>query len=275
MNTTYPFTFAVDSFANGISWGSFTESDSSLLLEEETEILPLRSRHPLYRSDPFQQLEKQLIRLSQRGILRRSLIYFGVATDPFFPFEGKFDASMKFLQLFQRYTPGALVIQTRSPLLVIAMPVLTKLAEHVTVTYALESSREDSISRYTPGAPRVAERVRAITALRRFGVQVTIQASPILPYGDWKRDAGEFADLINAHADSIVIGALTNGSEARERYVRGLPIARKLAEDRKYHWLRPDSARPLEQALQARCPEKLNMPMVCQHIEAQMSLFAD
>ena len=276
-----PNVFTVDSFADGIAFGQHRLAPGSdprdycdLKIGTEGEVTRLRSRYALHKSNPLWELERSLLRLSRQGILGSSTIYFGTSTDPFFPFEGKFDASMKFLQLFQRYTPGLLVVQTRSPLLVIAMPVLKKLGDRAAVTIAVETSQDDMVRRYTPGFTRIEERLRTATALKRFGVEVTLQVAPVLPYGDWKKDAAAFAQLLHEHSDYVYVRSITDGSAETERRLRASPVARRLAQDRKFQWLQPDSANPLITELERLCPEKLGIPERKQLAQRQVSMFA-
>lgn len=273
--------YTVDSFADGISFGKHTVNsrmdltDAFQLGFDGMEDYPrLRSRYALDQRDPFVELERQMMRLSRQGTLSRATIVFGTSTDPFLPFECRFDASMKFLQLFQRYTPGKLIVQTRSPLVVIAMPVLRRLGKHTSVTIGLETQDEESVRRYTPGMPKATERLKAAQSLRHFGIAVTLQAAPLLPYGDWKRDAGAFAEILIAQADRIRIQPLTDGRFETERRVRHSELARKLAEDRKFHWLRPDTATPLITEIERRAPEKLKLEQLPHLVNRQISIFA-
>lgn len=273
--------FTVDSFANGIAFGQHKLEGQQdprdfyhLRLADDSEMIKLRSRYALHKDNPLHKLERNLIRLSRLGVLRDTSIYFGVTTDPFLPFEGKFDASMKFLELFQKYTPGLLVVQTRSPLLVIAMPVLKRLGQHAAVTLGIETCDEESVQRYTPGLPRLEERLKTASTLRRFGVEVTLQVAPVLPYGDWKSSAPDFADLLLEHADYVYVRSITDGSEKVEKKLRTTALARKLAADRKFYWLRPDAANPLITALEQKAPEKLLIPKREQLREKQLGIFA-
>lgn len=279
--SNYNIVYSVDSFANGIAFGQHKFPDSEdprdhycLKIDDDTELTRLRSRYTLNKQNPFCELERHLMRLSSQGVLRSACVYFGVTTDPFLPFEAKFDASMRFLELFKKYTPGLLVVQTRSPLLVIAMPVLTRLGCHCAVTLGLETNLEESARRYTSQLPRVEERLKMATALRRFGIEVNIQVAPVLPYGDWKADAGRFADTLVQHADGIHVRSITDGSERVERRLRTNVVAQKLAQDRKFHWLRPDSARVLLTEIEKRAPEKLILKDRPHLKDRQMPLFA-
>ena len=274
-------TFTVDSFSNGIAFGQHSSADVQdprevygLAIKDSTEVVPLRSRYALHKDSPQSKLERHLMRLSQQGVLRSSTMYFGTTTDPFYPFEGKFDTSIKFLELFQRYTPGMLHIQTRSPLIVIALPVFKKLGKHCAITIGLETPLEEEANRYTPGLPRIEERLKTVRALRRFGVEVNLQVSPLLPYGDWKSDAPAFARLLVEHADHIFVEGLVKGSEKAQRKAQSGPLAQKLAADRKFHWLRHDSANPLITAIEELAPEKLKLPERKHLQDRQVQMFA-
>lgn len=273
--------FTVDSFADGIAFGQHRlppgadpRAFYSLRLHRDAGVVRLRSRYKLHPENPLYELERHLMGLSQQGILGSASIYFGTSTDPFFPFEGKFDASMRFLELFQRYTPGMLHVQTRSPLIVIALPVFKKLGRHCAVTIALETCTDELASRYTPDLPRISERLKTVRALRRFGVEVHLQVAPVLPYGDWKGDADAFAELLVEHADYLWVEPLADGTELAERKLRNTAVVRRIAADRKFHWLRPDAAQPLLQAIERIAPEKLALPERPQLGKKQLEIFA-
>ena len=273
--------YTVDSFANGIAFGQHKLENCadprdfySLRMRDDSELVKLRSRYILHKNNPLHELELSLMRLSRQGVLHRSSIYFGVTTDPFHPFEDKFDASMKFLRLFERYTPGMLIVQTRSPLIVLALPVFKHLGRHAAVTMGIETPSEEMAKLYTPGLPRIGERLRTVDALRKFGVEVTLQVSPVLPYGDWRKDASVFAQTLAEHGDYVYVRSITDGSEGIERKLRSSDTARRLARDRLFHYLRPDSANPLISALEEIAPEKL-LPPTRGHLQArQMEFFA-
>lgn len=274
-------TYTVDSFSNGIAFGQHKLDAAedprdyySLRIRDDSELVRLRSRYVLHRDNPLAELERQLMRLSTQGVLRSAVIYLGTTTDPFHPFAGKFDASMKFLELFMRYTPGKLIVQTRSPLVVIAMPVFRKLEHRAAVTIGVETPNEDAVARYTPGLPRFEERLKAASALRRFGIPVTLQVSPVLPYGDWRKDAAAFAEVLVEHGDCVYVRSITDGTERVERQIRSTPLAKRLAEDRKFHWLRPDTAVPLLNAVEALAPEKLKLPNLKNLGARQLDMFA-
>lgn len=272
---------AVDSYDDGVS---FTKR-SYRLGEDPRDYFPLRlpddrqepalsRRYATKEKSPLGELEQYLMKLSRRGVLRRTEVFLGSLSDPFHPFQGKFESSMKFLELFKRYTPGMLHVQTRSPLLVIGLPVLQALGNRVGVTMGIETHLSEAVRRYTPRLPQIEDRLKTVKTLRRFGIEVTLQVGPVLPYGDWRRDPASFAELLIENADYIHVSALSDGKKKTERKIKNSTIAKKLAQDRKFHWLRPDAATPLITAIEALAPEKLLVPKRQTLSSKQLDIFA-
>jgi hypothetical protein len=265
----------VDSYARGISIGrvGVGEHNYQLQIEGNLKAGPgaLRSRYVMQAGEPLRDLERNLSKLSSRGELRRTTVVFGVTTDPFHPFDEKFATSMRFLELFERYAPGKLIIQTRSPLIVIGLPVLKRMRDNTYVQIGLETPLEDVRVRYTPELPTVSERWKTIRALKRFGFKVGAQVGPILPYGDWRTDAREFSEELAKEADFISVHSISDLAGG------GRPagaLATKLAADRQFFWLRRDTSQPLIDALASTAPEKLFHPAELEIPDRQMVLFA-
>ncbi len=272
---------SVDSFCNGIAIAEESLSSTRdprdvfrLRVPEEENLLKLHSRYALDGKNPNAELQKRLMRLSERGLLQRSEVFFGVQTDPFLPFEGKFDASMKFLELFHRYRPGMIHIQTRSPLIVIALPALKKFGQHCSVTIGIETPDEKIAKKFTPNLPRVEERLKTARALRRFGIEVNIQVCPVLPYGDWRNDAEKFASILADNADNVFVRPFSSGSQEDEKRIRKTRLGKLLAQQREFYYLRPDAALPLQLALERVAPGKLNIPERKHMGKKQMEIFA-
>lgn len=264
----------VDSYAQGISIGKIDPLGSGLDLEMEGERsapMSLRSRYVMKQGEPLLDLERHLQRLSSRGELRRATVVFGVTTDPFHPFDEKFATSMKFLELFERYVPGRLVIQTRSPLVVIGLPMLKKVKETTYVSIGIESPLEEVRNRYTPDLPTVDERWKTVRALRRFGVRAGVQVAPVLPYGDWRKDAHAFAEKLCEAADFVTVRSMIQVSGVARPTT---PLARKLAADRQFFWLRQDSQVPLINAVAEIDANKLFHPAGLMPVDPQLKLFA-
>jgi hypothetical protein len=270
---------SVDSFANGVAVGKVASREDSiapflpLSLEMEDQTAMLRSRYTTESETSLAALEGRLALMQRKGELAQTIVYFGVNADPFHPFETRFDASIKFLNLFERFSAGQLVLQTRSPLLVVAMPVLRKLGSRLIVTIPVETSSPEAAAKYTPHLPKISERLRVANVLRKFGIKVHLQVAPMLPYGDIKKDAAAFAAMLIAHADYISIRPLVDGSEGKTR--KTVPsVVNKLAAERNFIWLRPDACKHLEQCVSLLAPKKLELPVFAAPQPKQMSIFA-
>ena len=248
-----------------------------LRLEDDIDSMSLKSRYSATKENPLHSLEHHLNRLSRSGDLGTSEITFGCFSDPFHPFANKFDVSIKALELFARYMPGHITVQTRSPLLVIALPVLKRLGNRVTVSIAVETNDEQSVLKYTPGLPRIEERLKMATAFRRFGVETAIQVAPILPYGDWKNDAEGFAATLVKHADFITVSSfheLEASNNLSARSLKNHGTVARLADERKFHCLRKDAAEPLRAAIMKLDAKKLDLPERLALKDRQLSIFA-
>lgn len=228
----------------------------------------------LHKENARQSLENHLSRLHKKNLLQGATLYFGTTVDPFIAFHKRFDVTSACLQLFEQYRPRRLVIQTRSPMVIAALPTLKLFEERAQVGIAIESHLEKSIARYTPGQPKISERLVAAQGLRRQGVSVNLQVSPVLPYGDFYRDAWDFAEVLDRHADFISFGALASGSAEDEKQLKDLPVARKLASDKQFRWLRPYAYRYLYHALKVVAPQKLVLPVRSKAKTGQLGLFA-
>jgi len=273
-----PVVLSVDSFANGVSVGKLAakldfNEFPPLSLEMEPGMPTLRSRYATERDTSLGALEGRLALMSHKGELAQSMIFFGVDADPFHPFEARFDSSMKFLNLFERYSAGQLVLQTRSPLVVVAMPVLRKLGSRLTVTIPIETSSPEAVAKFTPHLPKISERLRVAAVLRKFGIKIRLQVAPLLPYGDIKKDAAVFAGMLKRHGDYISVKPIVEGPDARSKGANSI-LANKLAAERNFVWLRPDSAKHLSQCLQVLAPKKLEMPVFSAPSPKQLSIFA-
>lgn len=110
--------------------------------------------------------------------LSNTVIVLGSNSDPFLPFQGKFDTSLKIVEYLARLKPALLCIQTRSPLVVLTLPILKALGQHAAVNISLETRQEGQNSGSSLVLPRPSERIKAARILRKAGVPVLLQVAP-------------------------------------------------------------------------------------------------
>lgn len=259
---------------SSLSQSSGYRSDHFHLRLRETRDFQLApGKYFVYKENFADALEDLLSLLNRQGKLDSTVCYFGCAADPFFSFHKKFNVTMCCLDLLEKYRPMRVVVQTRSPMVIAGLPMLKSLGDRAVVVIPIETHLERIIYRYTPSQPKIAERLLAIEGLRAQGITVNISVSPILPYGDYYRNAWEFADLLNTHADYITFGCLSDGSESAERELKNLELGKKLAEDKQYRWLRPYSYRVLFATLKHIAPDKLRLPVSLITSPSQLEMF--
>lgn len=157
--------------------------------------------------------------LEDYGSLSSTVVVLGMTSDPLHPFDGKFDVTLKLLEMIAARRPQYLVVQTRSPLIVLALPILKALGDRVSVTIALEAARDADNERLTPDQPRPSERIKAARALKRLGIETVVQVAPVIAADNTKRRIREFAAVIDEISCSVRITEYADiaGKPARSR----------------------------------------------------------
>jgi hypothetical protein len=231
----------------------------------------------VYKENALQKLESFLSYYYKRNILQKSVLYFGLTSDPFWHFEPKYQLTMGCMNLLEKYQPGFVVVQTRSPLVLAALPFLKFLNHKTAVAISTETILEKTVSIYTPGQPKISARLLTADSLRKQGIKVNLVVSPILPYGDFLRDAWSFAEVLDNHSDYVSFGSLANGIQSEEIQLRALGLSGKLTFNNNFKFLRPLAYANVYNALKEIAPAKLELPELSLNNrvnENQLNLFA-
>lgn len=194
-------------------------------------------------------LQKELRSLRRRGKPIR--IFMSSSTDPFQGIERTEQISRRCLEVLAAEPPDYLVVQTRSLLVRSCLDLLARLGNRVLLSLTLETNREDVRRQITPTSPPVAARLKLAQEFRAGGIPVQIAVSPVLPH-----DVDEFADLLAAHADRVVVDTLFEGDGAAGSRSERLGM-RGLFERLGYGgWYHRDAHLPLMAALRLRMGEE-------------------
>ncbi len=232
--------------------------DSFHLRFKETKSLRIpEGRHFLFKDDILQSLEARLAAEMNKGLLQETVVYFGTISDPFLSFQSKFDLTRSCLKLFERYPPARIVLQTRSPMLLSALPTLVSLSKSLIVAVPVETPLESVVRSLTPRQPRISERLSTCGELMRRGLPVCIQVSPILPYGKKVGDVWSFAELLNDFSNRISFGSLFYGLPREVKEYGELPFVKKIRSLSCEEFLRPYCFADLYRAVSVLSPEKL------------------
>ncbi len=178
--------------------------------------------------DNFKAVSESLPRLlgqirENAGPELRTSVIIGANKDPFIPFERKLDSTLRFIELLLSLPCTTIELQTRSPLVILAIPLLRPLTKQVVVTVALETLDIRRHLAAYPSLPRPNERLEAACTLRGLGVWTCIQASPpageqeISSYGRRISTAADEIRVVNIHTRGPIHGRRRTSSQEQLR----------------------------------------------------------
>lgn len=106
------------------------------------------------------------------------LVVFGYKQDPFNSPKNNLSLTLNILEAIIAQQPEKLLIQTRSPLILLAVPLLKAVSDFVGVTIALETDSDEDNSILGLGLPRPSERLKAARILKNLNIPIKIQYTP-------------------------------------------------------------------------------------------------
>lgn len=172
--------------------------------------------------------------LLARTRLESARIFMSSATDPYVPAERELGITRACLELFASRPPAALIVQTRSPLVLRDAALLARIPR-CGVSFTLTTSDERVRRLLEPDSPKFARRVATLRALHEAGARVQAALSPLLP-----GDVRELARAIAPYVQRVVLDDLFRGDGAGGRRSRS---ALRLLEGAGYDaWTRPGYA---------------------------------
>jgi DNA repair photolyase len=153
-----------------------------------------------------------LARAAARGVLATARVFCSSATDPYTPLERRLALTRGCLEVMAADPPAALLVQTRSPLVlrddVALLRKLPCAGVSLTVTTADESVRR----RFEPDSPSIERRIATLAALRAAGIRVQAAIAPLLP-----GDSQQLAERLDPVVDRVVVDDFFRGDGAGGR----------------------------------------------------------
>ncbi|MNE21188.1 hypothetical protein D3C80_1143390 [compost metagenome] len=123
-------------------------------------------------------LGKELVRAKAKGPVT---IFMSSSTDPYQPIEHKEGITRSLLEVMTQHQPDFLLVQTRSPLVCRDIDLLASLGNKVRVSMTVETDREDIRKYFSPYAPPITARLKALRTLADAGIPAQAAIAPILP----------------------------------------------------------------------------------------------
>lgn len=199
------------------------------------------------KSNLAELLGRELEALAEAGKLARTTVFMSSATDPYQGMERRTRLTRGALELFLRYPPRRVLLQTRSSMIERDLDLLVRLGARVIASITLETDDERVRRALTPTSPSVARRLLSARRLREAGVFVQLAVAPMMP-----NHPERLAELADGAADRVVIDTYFDGDGAGGRRSRALKIG-ELYERLGYAgWFRPGAERELMAAMRAR-----------------------
>ena len=133
-----------------------------------------------------------LLSRKARGSLDGKLVYMSSVTDPYQPIERELKLTRSLLEIMAERHKPKLVVQTRSPDVVLDCDVFRRIEERggrVQVNMTVTTDDEDVRRVFEPSCPSNAVRMRAIGEVQDAGVDACVTMTPLL----WVSDAAAFA----------------------------------------------------------------------------------
>lgn len=145
--------------------------------------------------DAAERLRAELRQGRDKGLS----IALGTATDPYQPAEKRFEITRRMLEVFEEFRGLDLSITTKSVLILRDLELLRSLASrHRFSVHMTMTTLDERLARLLePKAPAPARRLEAVGRLAEAGIQVGVNAMPILP---GLNDAPRMLDALAARA---------------------------------------------------------------------------
>lgn len=177
-------------------------------------------------------LKKELRCAKAKG---KVTIFMSSSTDPYQPIEHKEKVTRSLLEAMIEDPPDFLLVQTRSPLVSRDIDLLRHLKEKVRVSMTIETDSETIRKHFTPAAPPIPARFRALQKLAEAGIPTQVAVSPVLPSGE------DFPRKLKPIVNRVCLDDYFMGDGSGGRRTRNLGIEKKYAEFGLEEWYGPQA----------------------------------
>jgi DNA repair photolyase len=163
-------------------------------------------------------------------------IFMSSATDPYQPIDRKANITRGIVEEMIENSPDFLQIQTRSPLITRDIDLLMKLKEKckVLVSMTIETDREDIKQIFSPYAPGIKLRLKALKEVHDAGIATQASISPVLPF------TPDFPKVFDGIVDHIWIDTLSIGDGSFGKRSKRLGMPQLYQEHGLSQWYQED-----------------------------------
>jgi DNA repair photolyase len=186
------------------------------------------------KTNAAENYRKEIIKLCNKS--KPVNIFMSSATDPYQPIEHKAHITRGILEEMIEHPPDFLQIQTRSPLITRDIDLLKKLKEKcgVLVSMTIETDREEIKQIFSPYAPGIKLRLKALKEIHEAGISTQASISPVLPFSP------EFPKALEGIVEHIWIDTLSIGDGSMGKRSERLGMPKLFEEHGLSKWYRKD-----------------------------------
>ena len=173
------------------------------------------------------QEAKEKLRNEIRNLRRRKkkiTIFMSSSTDPYQPIEHREMVTRSLLEALVESQPDFLFVQTRSPIVTRDMDLFVKLKNRIRISMTVETDLEAIRKKFTPFAPPIGVRLKAVQEIRENGLPVQIAVAPVLPFSK------DFPNTLAKLVDRICIDDYYTGDGSHGKRTEKLGIKQKYDE---------------------------------------------
>ncbi|WP_368505612.1 radical SAM protein [Alkalihalophilus sp. As8PL] len=175
-----------------------------------------------------EKLTREMTNIRKKN--KQVTIFMSSATDPYQSIEYKENVTRALLEAMIESPPDFLFVQTRSPLITRDIDLFLKLKDCLRISITVETDRDTIRKTFSPSAPPIQARLKAIRELREHHLPVQVAIAPVLPFSE------EFPETLSQLVDRIVIDDFYTGDGSNGKRTERLKIKELYSEDEKERW---------------------------------------
>ncbi|MFC3885625.1 radical SAM protein [Bacillus songklensis] len=165
-------------------------------------------------------LRKELIKARKKGPVT---LFMSSSTDPYQPIEFKTKLTRSLLEVMLEDLPDFLFVQARSPLVKRDVDLFKQFGNRIRVSMTIETDKEEIRKAFSPSAPPIPARMKAIQEITEAGIPTQATIAPLLPCSK------EFPKKLKQIANRVVLDDFWMGDGSRGKRTEKLEI-RKIYE---------------------------------------------
>lgn len=170
------------------------------------------------KTEAAAKLKKELQNARKKGPVT---IFMSSSTDPYQPLEAQEKVTRGLLETMVEQPPDFLFVQTRSPLVTRDLDLFQELQDRIRISITVETDRDDIRKLFSPKAPPIPARLKALQTIADAGIPVQATLAPVLPSSD--SFARTLAGIVNRVClDDFFMGDGSGGKRTERMRIRDL-----------------------------------------------------